>query len=70
MDDNELIEDKIETLNNVINKVDEFEKIFDKLLNSNLNFNDLNKQISPNERIELNLDLSYSIYTLYYSNIY
>jgi hypothetical protein len=64
LEDNE-IQERIENLNNINNNLDELEKLLDEnLLNQSYKY--IMSEISPSERVDLNWNLSYTIYTMYY----
>lgn len=68
MDDD--IAEKINTLKELNAEIDECDNLFSKLIdtdNEQLQYNKLMDDLPPRERIDLNWDLSYTTYTLYYS---
>jgi hypothetical protein len=71
MDDD--IAEKINTLNELITEIDECDELFSKLTdtqNEELQYNKLMEELPPRDRIDLNWDMSYTTYTLYYSKCY
>ena len=70
MDDD--ISKKINILNELNNEIEECDEFLSRLIESDkeeLEYSKLLDIIPPKERIDLNWDLSYIIYTFYYSNI-
>jgi hypothetical protein len=70
MDDD--IAEKIKTLKELNTEIEECDELFSKLTeteNEQLQYNKLMDDLPPRERVDLNWDLSYTTYTLYYSII-
>jgi hypothetical protein len=64
------IPNKITQLENLNTELDEFDIMLTKLVeskDSKLAYDELMKSLDPMDRIGLNWNFSYSIYTLYYS---
>ncbi len=62
------ISEKIEILQDLNNELDQFDNLLDTVFsNKEASYNKLMEEISPEERIDLNWDLSFATYTLYYS---
>jgi hypothetical protein len=71
MDDD--IAEKIKTLKELNTELEECDELLSKLTdseNEQLQYNKLMEDLPPRERIDLNWDLSYTTYTLYYSMNY
>lgn len=61
----EIIDDKIENLNKLNTDLDALEELLESGL-FNKDYSSLMKEISPTERVDLNWNIGYSIYTMYY----
>lgn len=62
------INSKIKSLDSLIEDLGELEQFMDeKLLKSN--YDSIMKEVSPNDRIDLNWNMSYAEYTLYYCKL-
>ena len=64
------IAEKINTLNELISEIDDCDKFLSELTESDkeeLEYNKLMETLPPRERVDLNWDMSYTTYTLYYS---
>jgi hypothetical protein len=63
------IANKVNTLNELITEIDECDEVLSKLVdsqNEQLGYNRLMEELPPRERIDMNWDMSYTTYTLYY----
>lgn len=66
------IKDKMETLKSLNEKLDDLDSILDNFNKRNEDYADYQKlmeDVSPEERIDINWNAGYSIYTLYYSKM-
>ena len=66
MNENSSINEKIDVLNNLNNRISELDKFLSPLLEKD--YENLMKEISPKERVDMNWSLSYTTYSLYYCN--
>jgi hypothetical protein len=65
------IQDKISILKDLNTELDDFDSLISVLTDSKdklLEYEELMTSLDPMDRINLNWNFSYSIYTLYYSN--
>jgi hypothetical protein len=64
------IAEKINTLNELISEIDDCDKFLSELTENDkeeLEYNKLMETLPPRERVDLNWNMSYTTYTLYYS---
>jgi hypothetical protein len=61
------IAEKISVLRDLNKELDELDKSFNTLSSAN-DYNKIMEEISPKERMDLNWEMGYSTYTLYYCN--
>ena len=65
---NDEINERMEILNELNTELDEYDALLHKLFsNKETSYSEIMQNISPDERIDLNWNLSFSSYTLYYS---
>ncbi len=68
MSDEKEINEKIEILGDLNKQLDDYDKFLDVMFaNKNYDYNKLIDEIGPNDRCDLNWNLGFSTYTLYYS---
>ena len=69
MEEQKEISEKINVLKDLNDQLDNYDKLLDKMFSNEdeINFNKLNEEIDPKERCDLNWNIAFSTYTLYYS---
>jgi len=67
MSNDQEISDNIKLLENLNKELGEFDSYIDNL--TKLNYEKTMNKISPKERVDLNWNMSYTIYSLYFSKI-
>lgn len=67
MEEDKEISEKILTLEELNKDLDDYNLLLDELTGNDKQFSQVNEKICPEERAELNWNLCYSNYTLYYS---
>lgn len=61
------LQEKINSLNDLNKELDEYDDILNDLIKDETPYDKIMKEISPSERADLNWNMGYSTYSLYYS---
>ena len=70
MSDQKEISERLDILEDLNSELDDYDSFLDTMIkNKDYDYNKLMEEIDPKERCDLNFNMAFSTYTLYYSKI-